>query len=606
MKPSVLILKLLPTLLLVALPTVGRALDYTYTSDGSAITITRYTGTNNIITIPDAISGLPVTTIATEAFRSDSLTSITVPHSVTTIERLAFYYCDALTSVSIGRGVTSIEINVFTTCGSLVNITVDGANSTYSTQDGVLFNKSKSTLIQYPRNNSESYSIPSGVTTIDNTAFSKCNLSDIMIPNTVATIGKSTFSYCSNLSDITIPDSTTIIGRKAFFACDNLANVIIGNSVTNIGDSTFENCNNLSNITIGSSVFTIGERVFWYCTNLTSITIPDSTTIIGRTAFYACQNLTHVTLGNSVATIGESAFTSCKSLTNITIPASVTSIGALSFYGCSNLTEITVDEANLVFSSQNGVLFNKARTSLIQCPANKTGSYSIPSGVTNIVAGAFNPCLLTNITIPDSVISIGNSAFRDSPNLTSIIIPNSVISTGTAIFMDCVSLTDVIIGNGISTIEQSMFNDCGILTNITFGNSVSTFGWSAFGSCLSLKTAYFKGNAPNDDPEFPNGRVTCYYLPGKLGWDATYKGNSTKLWIPRIEFNTENSEADSNQFGFNINWASGQDVLIEARETLISAVWETLQTNTLSADSVYFSDAQSTNHPARFYRLRMP
>ena len=151
-----------------------------------------------------------------------------------------------------------------------------------------------------------------------------------------------------NLTSITIPDSVTSIGRWAFSFCSSLTSVTIPNSVTSIRDNAFNSCAKLTSITIPNSVTSIGNSAFSSCSGLTSITIPDSVTSIEGSAFYYCTGLTSVTIGNSVTSIGGSAFYECTSLTSITIPDSVTRIGGNTFAYCSNLLEIDFSTHNAV------------------------------------------------------------------------------------------------------------------------------------------------------------------------------------------------------------------------------------------------------------------
>ena len=157
--------------------------------------------------------------------------------------------------------------------------------------------------------------------------------------------------------------------------------------------------------------------------------------------------LSPITIENhdySVTSIGDYAFDGCSDLTSVTIPNSVTNIGNNVFEGCSNLTAITVEGENANYSSTDGVLFNKDKTTLIACPAKKTGSYSIPNSVTNVGDCAFMDCSgLTFVTIPNGVTSIGVSAFGGCSSLTSVTIPNSVTSIGSHAFDDCSFLTSV-------------------------------------------------------------------------------------------------------------------------------------------------------------------
>ena len=171
----------------------------------------------------------------------------------------------------------------------------------------------------------------------------------------------------------------------------------------------------------GYTVTSIGNYAFSFCTLLTSITIPNNVTSIGVGAFRDCASLTSIAIPDSVTSIGGWAFINCALLTSMIIPNSVTSIGDEAFSGCSSLTSVDVAAGNPNYISENGVLFNKAKTELIQYPAGKLDtSYTIPNSVTSISEGAFEDCAaLTSITIPDSVTSIDNYAFFDS-GLTTI------------------------------------------------------------------------------------------------------------------------------------------------------------------------------------------
>ena len=324
------------------------------------------------VTIPHS-----VTSIGDAAFSGCSgLTSITIPDSVNSIGVGAFGDCSGLTSVTIGKSVIGIGEWAFGECTSLTAIMVDALNPSYRSLDGVLFNKSQSTLIQCPSVRSGSYEIPGSVTDIESYAF----------------------YLCIGLTGVEIPDSVNTIGSYAFYACSGLTSVTIPDSVTSIGECAFSGCTGLVNATIGNNVSAINWEAFGQCTSLTS-----------------------VSLGSGVTNIETAAFSGCTSLTSVTIPNSVTSLGVLSFIGCTNLTDISVDALNSRFSSLDGVLLDRNQTTLILCPEGRLGSYTIPGSVTSIGQYAFEMCTsLTNVTIPDSVDSIGNGAFARCISLIAV------------------------------------------------------------------------------------------------------------------------------------------------------------------------------------------
>ena len=295
------------------------------------------------MTIPNSVTNIEYSAF----YDCSSLTSVTIPNSVTSIGYEAFYSCSSLTSVTIPNSVTSIEYWAFAGCSKLSSINVDTNNPNYCSMDGVLFDKDKTTLIQYPIGNTRSeYIIPNSVTIIGEYAFDGCSsLTSITIPNSVTSIGEYAFQGCSSLTSVTIPNSVTRIRTFVFSNCRSLTSVTIPNSVTIIGSSAFYNCSSLTSVTIPNSVTSIGKCAFYYCSSLTSVTIPNSVTSIGVSAFYNCSSLTSVTIGESVTSIGDAAFYNCSSLTSVTIPESVTSIGDEAFRGCSSLTTITCEAA---------------------------------------------------------------------------------------------------------------------------------------------------------------------------------------------------------------------------------------------------------------------
>ena len=282
-----------------------------------------------------------------------------------------------------------------------------------------------------------------------------------------------------------------------------------GEPVTSIGDSAFYGCSSLTSVVIPDSVTSIGNYAFSGCSSLTSIVIPESVTSIGHQAFWSCSSLTSIVIPESVTSIGHSAFSGCSSLTSIVIPESVTSIGVSPFGGCSSLTEISVHKNNKYYCSENGILFNKTKTELICYPAGKTEtSYSIPASVTSIGDGAFRYCSrLTSIVIPDRVTSIGNYAFQSCSSLTSIVIPDSVTSIDGWAFLWCSSLTNIVIPDSVTSIGNYAFSYCSSLTSIQFGGTTAQWKSISLGSGWNANTGKYTITC-TDGAIAKNGTVT--------------------------------------------------------------------------------------------------
>ena len=268
------------------------------------------------------------------------------------------------------------------------------------------------------------------VTYYSETAASNNHVSgDVVIPSSVehnnvtysvTSIGDSAFYDCSDLTSISIPNSVTSIGSSAFRECSGLTSVSIPNSVTSIGNIAFSDCRGLTSVALPNSVTSIGYSAFYGCSGLTSITIPNNVTSIASNTFSGCRSLTSVTIPYGVGFIGNYAFFDCRSLTSITIPNSVSHIGYAAFHACNSLNSINVPLGNGYFSSIDGVLYDNPRETLIQCPGART-SLTIPNSVTTIGESAFIYCHdLTSVTIPNSVTSIGRGAFYRCNSLTSI------------------------------------------------------------------------------------------------------------------------------------------------------------------------------------------
>ncbi|MDR2971569.1 MAG: leucine-rich repeat protein [Bacteroidales bacterium] len=429
-----------------------------------------FPGSTNLllITIPES-----VTTIGERVFWScEKLTSVTLPNSLTTIGEGAFLWCTSLNSMIIPNSVTTIGERAFESCTSLTSVTLSNS-----------------------------------ITSIKEETFNWCtSLPSITIPDGVTTIGRQAFHYCTSLVSVTLPNNVTTIEGGAFSLCSALPSIIISNSVTTIGNDAFGFCTNLTSITLSNTLKTIGNTAFWYCEKLTSITLPNSVIAIGEAAFLGCISMTSITLSNNLTTIGKQAFVGCRGVTSLTsISSSVTKIGDLAFSECTSLFSIEVESGNNNYASEDGILFTKNKNTLICYPVGKTEtSYIISSNVTKIEDGAFSCCAYltsievesgnnnyasedgilfnkdkttlisypigkteTSYMIPNCITTIGYDAFRSSPSLTSMTIPNSVTKIGVRAFSHCTSLTSITIPRGVTSIGRAAFLGCTNLILIT-------------------------------------------------------------------------------------------------------------------------------------------
>ena len=242
--------------------------------------------------------------------------------------------------------------------------------------------------------------------------------------------------------------------------------VTIPEGVTSIGDFAFFGCSGLTSMTMPDIVTSIGKGAFYNCSGLTGVTMSDSVNTIGASAFRNCSGLTSVTIPEGVTSIGDFAFEGCSNLANVTIPDSVTSIGDWAFKCCSKLASFTVGNGNANYKSVNGLLLSKDGKTLI---AGVSGDVTIPDSVTGIRESAFEGRSgLNSVTIGSGVTTIGYLAFSGCSGLTSVTMPDSVTIIGEHAFSGCSGLTSVTIPNSVASIGIYVFDSCDKLTNVRF------------------------------------------------------------------------------------------------------------------------------------------
>jgi hypothetical protein len=321
------------------------------------------------------------------------------------------------------------------------------------------------------------------------------NLSTVSIPNSVKNIDVGAFYKCRYLKSVNLPSDIKTINEYTFMFCNSLTNITIPDSVQSIGDMAFENCCSLSDVVLPDNVISIGRYSFDSCYNLSEISIPDSTFIIGEYSFYNCKNIRMIEIGYNVENIGFLAFGSCEKLTNI-----------------------MVDSKNKYYSSDDGILFNKNQSEIIQYPcANERKNYNIPNSVTTIGHHAFSDCSnLLNIFFPNSVESIENYAFSNCDQITSVFISRSIRNIGEGIFYNCEKLTTVVLPKNISEIGYRTFYNCKSLKNITLTENITTIGVEAFYGCSCLEYLIIPTSMTtiNSDSFFNCTSLTDVYYTG--------------------------------------------------------------------------------------------
>lgn len=416
-------------------------------------------------------------------------TAYTIPDTVTHIDDFAFAQAKYLSELTLGAGVSTLGEDVFFESLSLSNIAANSANANFSSdENGVLFDKNKTTLVQYPIGNERtSYTVPSGVKNIGYCAFAGCeNLTSLTISDGVESIYKGAFESCVNLADVTMPDSVKNVGYDAFMDtpyvnemeyatnCGNYYEIYVDNLLLYVVDAGVTSGSYKVTVKDNTSGIAFGAFEYSYASE---VILPDGFTHVGAGAFAYCDTLLTADIHDGVQSIGESAFEYCMNLTEVTIGSGVNSVSYGAFYGCESLDAIKVDSANAYYTSDAyGALFNKAKTSLVQYPVgNERTSY----------------------TIPDGVQTIGVGAFCGAVNLSSVDIPESVTSIGWSAFDICYSLSDIYFGGSESqwsAVEIDEYNDAVLNADITYGKEdPKVCGISI--STMPEKTKYTCGQA---------------------------------------------------------------------------------------------------------------
>lgn len=412
---------------------------FSYTLSGTNATITGlstdWDGTT-AIDIPSTIAGNTVVAIAENAFQAKkTLTSVVIPNSVSSIGRYAFYECSNVTSLTLSNTIAKISDGAFMYCLKLAELNIP--DSVTSIESQAFANCNELATIVFG----------SGLTTIKQSAFYLIKATSIDLPASLTTIADYAFNSCNELTSISIPASNAAFTTDDGILYNKDKTVLlrypvkkagafaIATSVVTINPGACEQNTSWTTLNFPASLKTIKSGAFYQCTGLTSLIIPSSLTTIEQYAFSKCGELNSLLINEGLVTIGLEAFGTCRKITAVSIPASVTSLAATAFYLCTSLPAITVADANPNYSSADGVVFNKAKTTPLIYPEGKTtASYAFPATVTSIPSQAMRNNYLTSLTIPSSVTSIGGYAFYHCNKLSALRVEAAAVpSAGTSI-----------------------------------------------------------------------------------------------------------------------------------------------------------------------------
>ncbi len=476
-------------------------------------TLVSYSGTESTVTVPDGVR-----IIGKEAFKNnDYILNVVLPDSVEEIGSRAFYDCNNLQTVRVPETMRAIGAEAFYRCTALTSLGLD--------DKGV---------------------IPKGLTAIESKSFYFCKLlqGDLVIPDTVTTIGASAFDFCSSLTAITMSDSVTELDAAGyqFEQCASVKKIVLSANLTTLPKNCFFSCSSLEEIPDLKNVTRIERACFQHADKVTAITIPETVTYLGNNAFGHCdaletvnllgnpeqvdstfyaspklktfnapklttickkmfersENMTAFVVPDQVTYIGEMAFNNCTALEYLVFPSTYSAaslaFGPNPFNGCKNFKGFKIEEGANLKTDETGVVYTADGKTLVRLPDSfAETSFTVPEGVETIAAYAFNKkTTLTSVTLPSTLKEIGNYAFAGCTKLTAIAIPDGVTAIGDYAFDRCTTLATATFGNGLTTIGIYAFNKCAALKAANFPAALVSIGDYAFSNCSKLAKVTFR------------------------------------------------------------------------------------------------------------------
>lgn len=427
--------------------------DFIFNS--SSNTVAQYIGTSASVSIPPnfTVNGeiIEAKNIGTACFQNKTtVTSITIPNTITTIEDVAFLSCSSLENIIIPSSVISIGNNLFYGCSSLENVIVDSNNPNYSSEDGLLYNKDKTSLILFPAGKSSvSYSISHNLSYIKDGAF----------------------NTCTNLLSLTLYDATPAsIDSNSFIGYD--PNFKIKVNTTNVN-------------TYKTAWPSLASIIFPYYLNEADFVMSGSTIVS-----YLGSETEELTIPSSINAVSVTGISNSTFNTNflfkrIVLPETISSVEAATFRNCINLNSISVLTSNPNFTTENGILYNKTKTTINCYPQAITSStFTIPSTVTTVTNYCFENC--SNLILISGVKSLSVGEFRNSGIMT-ITVSNPITQIPDYCFAECSDLVSISYTGSLSEIGTEAFYNCASLLSFNIPSTVTSIWNNAFSGCLSIK-----------------------------------------------------------------------------------------------------------------------
>lgn len=455
--------------------------------------------------------------IGSEAFRNAKRlkdvhvadSSLTLPKSLVKSGEGVFHGCESITnSVVLEEGFSALSDSMFRLCKSIPSVVLPSSLKTIGEE------------AFYGCESLKNIRIPFGVEVIGNRAFSSCSsMDEIVLEDGLTVLGDSMFSY-SSVQEITIPKTVKTMGLRTFSGCNNLRHVILEDGVSRVADSMFSSCSSLQDVAIPSSVKLLGQYSFQNCTGLTSVNLSEGLCKIGKSAFQGCVGLRAISFPESVSSIGNTAFSGCTSLSTVSFPSGIAEVGVGAFSGCS--------VKSMLFNNGNGEFLDQfSKESLRTLFLGKSASgitgglLSDCSALETIMAASTNPSYCTADGVLYDKAKTTLIKYPCALANTEYTIPSSVRTVDESAFAYASALSGLHFADAIDAIGNAAFDWCLGLQTITFGGTVGRIGDGAFMICPSLEALYFKGDSPSwGENQFWYATPTVYAEKDTAGWNA--------------------------------------------------------------------------------------